>query len=67
MAIQQHYKDGGGVMTVHCAQHHHPHQTMLADSCDQNNVIVNGGRECLQYVSDDAGGTITLATWYRLA
>ena len=40
---------------------------MLADSCDQNNVIVNGGRGCLQYVSDDAGGTITLATWYRLA
>ena len=33
----------------------------------QNNVIVSGGRECLQHVSDDAGGTITLATWYKLA
>ena len=47
---------------VHRAQHHHPHQTIRADSCDQNNVIINGGRGCLQYVSDDEEGTITLAT-----
>ena len=52
---------------VHRAQHHHPHQTIRADSCDQNNGIINGGRGCLQFVSDDAGGTITLTTWYRLA
>ena len=38
-----------------------------AVSGDQNNVIVSGGQGYLQHINDDAGGTITLATWYRLA
>ena len=36
-----------------------------AVSCDQNNVIVSGGQEYLQHSNDDAGRTITLATWYK--
>ena len=63
MASSSAVKNGGGVMTkVHRAQHHQPHQTIRSNSCDQNNVIINGGRGCLQYVSDDEEGTITLAT-----
>ena len=66
MGIQQRCKNHGGVMTSPSSITP-PSHILANDSCDQNNGIVSDGRECLQHGIDDAGGTITLATWHRLA